>query len=85
METEQIFDVTEVKKKLYRDKPDAVIIGVCKFYILYKCILNDDRFVCFKVPMQDIGDFTFTSPSPAQSLIRWIVVPNNDTEESAEG
>jgi hypothetical protein len=78
--------LTQIKKELYRRKPDATLVKVTKSGILYNTSFYDadeegkitERIsVNFLVPLHEIGDATFEpNETDAQLLIRYII--NNE-------
>lgn len=63
----------EIKKALYKQKPQAefkfVRLGVAYYY----ADLEDQR-VNFEVPVSDMGDVDFGRTMDAKLLIRWLAV-----------
>jgi len=69
-------DVNEIKKWLYRNKPEAKIVYVKKNEILFNCEYSDSlEGLFFAVPLDDIQDAIFYNSMPAQQLIRWLITP----------
>lgn len=60
----------EIKKALYKEKPEAVLQSAKEEGLYYKstCSLGEINFF---IPKNDIGD-GFNDTEPAQLLIRWI-------------
>ena len=76
----------EIKKALYKEKPEATF-NHCKkdmrgIHLLYSCELGGkgpEFLQYFRVPIEDIEDAVFPNTMGAQLLIRYIIQP-----ESAE-
>lgn len=69
--------LTNIKKALYREKPNAYCIHDGKYVYQYWCHISLPHHkkpyrVNFTVPISDMGDATFGLQMPAQLLIRWI-------------
>ncbi len=60
---------TEIKKALYREKPEAVRLSTAGGFAWYEAKLSNQK-VTFKVPENEA--FGFGHIEPAQLLIRWI-------------
>jgi hypothetical protein len=65
-------NLTEIKKELYKQKPQANLRYVRKGYLYYYADLVEQR-VNFEVPVSDIGDADFTPTMDAKLLNRWLV------------
>lgn len=63
---------TELKKELYKQKPDASIRFIRKGVAYYYADLDQER-VNFEVPVDDMGDADFLPTMDAKLLNRWIV------------
>jgi hypothetical protein len=63
---------TEIKKELYKQKPDASIRFIRKGVAYYYADLEQGR-VNFEVPVDDMGDADFLPTMDAKLLNRWIV------------
>lgn len=63
---------TEIKKRLYKEKPEArfqyIRMGVAYYY----ADLSDMR-VHFEIPVSDMGDADFGVTMEAKLLNRWLV------------
>jgi hypothetical protein len=62
----------EIKKALYKEKPNAKFMYVRKGNIHYTTSIASGYEVTFTVPVGDIGDADFLFEMPAQLLNRWI-------------
>jgi hypothetical protein len=73
--------LTEIKKTLYKEKPDAIFYHCRKdargLHLLYSCDLvgENQALIFFRVPMEDIEDGIFPNKMKAQLLSRYIVAP----------
>lgn len=63
---------TEIKKELYKQKPNAVFMHILKGNAHYTADL-DQKKIYFEVPVSDMGDAPFHSVMESQLLIRWIL------------
>ena len=63
----------EIKKALYRQKPQAEIKFIRQGVAYYYADLEEER-VQFEVPVNDMGDADFERTMEAKLLIRWLVV-----------
>lgn len=71
----------EIKKALYKEKPEAHWVasdGHAKHYTA-KTSLGE---VAFEVPFDDMGTATFNDVMPAQLLVRWLKQPAQESPES---
>jgi len=66
----------EIKKALYRQKPNAVLNRIYQNIMYYNAVIDVDsdnaRNLYFEVPVDDIGDATFEVLMDAKLLIRWL-------------
>jgi hypothetical protein len=69
-------NITDIKKELYKQKPEAHLRYIRKGYAHYYADLTDIR-VNFEVPVSDMGDADFTPTMDAKLLNRWLVQPEN--------
>ena len=67
---------TEIKKELYKQKPDAHLRYIRKGVAYYYSDLIESR-VYFEVPISDMGDADFTPTMDAKLLNRWLVNSEN--------
>lgn len=68
-------DKNEIKKELYKQKPEAKLYRVNKSGIIYKLLLETSEgfeHLTFLIPLGDMGDVTFEETEQAQLLIRWL-------------
>ena len=65
--------MTEIKKELYKVKPQAYISSVRQAGILYTTLLNDDFTVNFLVPLHELGETVWSNKMDAKLLIRYIL------------
>ena len=63
---------TEIKKELYKQKPEATLRYIRKGVAYYYADLEQQR-VDFEVPINDMGDADFTPRMDAKLLGRWLV------------
>ncbi len=64
----------EIKKTLYRTKPDAKLIHIGKDGLYYKThVLEDAYDLFFLVPLNDMGDAKWFPFMPAQLLLRYLI------------
>jgi hypothetical protein len=63
---------TEIKKALYKQKPDAHFRYIRKGVAYYYADLEKTR-VQFEIPVSDMGDADFNRTMPAKLLNRWIL------------
>ncbi len=69
-------ELNDVKKQLYKEKPEAKFSHAGKGGLLYYCLLfAGTKMIYFEIPFSDIGDASFLAIMPAQQLIRWIIFP----------
>ena len=61
----------QIKKALYRQKPEARIRFIRKNVAYYYADLEERR-VEFEIPINDMGDADFLPTMEAKLLIRWI-------------
>jgi len=62
---------TEIKKRLYKEKPEARFSHIKMGTAYYYCDLGDENLI-FQIPVSDMGDAQFESRMQAQLLIRWL-------------
>jgi hypothetical protein len=65
----------EIKKQLYKEKPEAKLIMIRKGVAYYgaKIRPNLTYMASFQVPVEDMGDADFLPVMDAKLLIRWLV------------
>lgn len=63
----------EIKKALYREKPQATLSKIVDDIYYYEAKLNNGDNICFAVPISDMGDKLFDNNISAQLLIRWLI------------
>ena len=63
---------TEIKKQLYKQKPDADFQFIRKGIAYYYADLIEQR-VHFEIPVNDMGDADFTARMDAKLLCRWLI------------
>lgn len=66
----QIMTKNEIKKDLYRNKPDAILRQESGGYLYYTALLSDGSIVEFSVPKKESDGFS--DLMEAQLLIRWL-------------
>lgn len=64
-------NTTEIKKALYKQKPEAKIMYVRKGSAFYYADTKEQR-VYFEIPVSDMGEADFLPLMDAKLLIRWI-------------
>lgn len=62
----------EIKKALYKQKPEAHFRFIRKGVAYYYADLEEMR-VNFEIPVSDMGDADFTPTMEGKLLIRWLV------------
>lgn len=65
----------EIKKAIYKQKPLAALQHIKKGIITYTALLeeaDDSLIIYFMVPIDDIGDATFSAFMDAKLLIRYL-------------
>lgn len=77
-------ELNEIKKELYKKKPDANFVSIKNGIAHYKVILQREKDdtegslhyytekVLFDIPITDMGTSEFGPNMPARLLIRWI-------------
>jgi len=73
-------ELNEIKKLLYKTKPDAELINIrsgIAYYQTHMSIKKDDgheynETIRHEVPISDMGTADFYPVMPARLLIRWI-------------
>jgi len=63
---------TEIKKRLYKEKPEALFSHIKMGTAYYYCKLDEETLI-FEIPVSDMGEAQFGSRMEAQLLIRWLV------------
>lgn len=63
---------TEIKKALYRQKPEARLLMIRLGVAYYETGLEDGTVVYFEIPVSDMGDADFFPVMDAKLLNRWI-------------
>lgn len=63
---------TEIKKEIYKSKPEAYLKYIRKGSAFYYAELNEKR-IYFDIPVNDMGDAEFKTTMDAKLLIRWLV------------
>jgi hypothetical protein len=66
-------NVTEIKKEMYKQKPEARIQYIRKGFAYYYSDLENDR-VYFKIPISDMGDADFLPSMDGKHLLRWLYI-----------
>ena len=77
----------DIKKLVYKQKKSAVLSHIKNGIVHYLSTITlesrDEYPILFKIPVDDMGDATFTQIMEANLLLRWLEVLNeeeNDTE-----
>lgn len=66
-------NTNEIKKLLYKQKPQAVLIKKKEGIWIYSAALKEPRiYVDFEVPESDMGDGKFEDKMESHLLIRWL-------------
>jgi hypothetical protein len=61
----------EIKKALYRQKPQADLLYIRNEKAFYEAKLSEQK-IFFEIPVSDMGDADFLPKMDAKHLIRWI-------------
>ena len=61
----------EIKKALYRQKPQADLLYIRNQKAFYEAQLSNQK-IFFEIPVSDMGDADFLPKMDAKLLIRWI-------------
>lgn len=61
----------EIKKALYRQKPQADFLYIRNEKAFYEAQLSEEK-IFFEIPVSDMGDADFLPIMDAKLLIRWI-------------
>lgn len=67
---------TEIRKELYKQKPLAKFVYVRNKIAVYASditVENTDKTIVFEIPIDDMGDATFTDMMDAKLLSRWLI------------
>lgn len=80
-------NINEIKKELYKQRPNASMVNITKSGILYiaSIEMNDGditryKVINFIVPLSEIGDAIFKYTMDAKLLIRYIVTPETENK-----
>lgn len=71
---------TEIKKRLYKQKPKAFLKILRMGVAYYECTIaidNKVEIVNFEIPISDMGNADFYPEMEAKLLNRWIVIDEN--------
>ncbi len=63
---------TEIKKALYKEKPEARLLHINENGAHYETSLEDGSVIYFIVPTSEMGITPFYSTMDAKSLNRWL-------------
>lgn len=74
-------NTTEIKKELYKQKPVATLMFIRKGYAYYYTDLEGMR-VNFDIPIDDMGEASFSPNMDAKLLCRWITLPLNNNDDN---
>jgi len=78
----------EIKKELYRRNPYAKFVYAQNKYLHYRARLvfldSADVSINFAIPFIDMGDSKFEASVAAKHLIRYMVIPENQTTNGLE-
>jgi len=66
-------ELNEIKKKLYKENPTAVLHSVRKDGILYTTGFGENT-INFRVPLDELGETVWERNIDAKLLIRYIIV-----------
>ena len=61
----------EIKKALYKEKPEASLLMIRKGVAYYETSING-YVIYFEIPIDDMGDADFFPKMDAKLLNRWI-------------
>ena len=64
--------LTNVKKKLYRENPEAIFLMVKSGIAYYDTQFKDGTVLDFEVPVNDMGEAAYMGRMDSKLLIRWI-------------
>jgi hypothetical protein len=67
----EMMNTIEIKKALYKQKPEAQFMYIRKESAYYQANLNEGK-VFFQIPVSDMGDADFLPTMEAKLLGRWI-------------
>lgn len=74
--------LTEIKKALYKERPEAKFLHARKsnlgVFLVYGCTIGADGStpnLFFEIPATELGDGLFLNTMAAQLLIRYIIQP----------
>lgn len=62
----------EIKKALYKQKPEAQLLMIRLSVAYYETSLDDGTVIYFEIPTEDMGDADFFPKMDAKLLQRWI-------------
>lgn len=65
---------TEIKKALYKQKPEAKLMFIRGGVAYYETIINENYIVNFEVPVDDMGDADYFPSMDAKLLARYIKI-----------
>lgn len=65
-------DKNEIKKALYKEKPEANFISATKDGLIYRTMVGGEG-VTFLIPLNDMSSAIFTRIVEAHLMIRWII------------
>lgn len=65
-------NLNDIKKKLYKEEPDAILMYVDGSGARYNTVFDDGVVVFFQVPANEMGTTSFYPVMEAKYLIRWI-------------
>ena len=68
--------LTEIKKEILKQKPQARLSYIRKGSAYYYADLSEKR-VYFEIPVSDMGDADFGAVMEAKLLNRWILLTDN--------
>lgn len=71
-------NTNDIKKILYKEKPSAKLSFKSETAVVYQATTSVGTLL-FEVPVSEAKNFN--NDEPAQLLIRWLVIPQNDTTQ----
>lgn len=71
----------ELKKTLYREKPQARLLYIKGKAVWYEAIVGG-QIVLFSIPLDDVGDADFLPIMQAQLLIRYLIYEEKEKTDS---
>ena len=67
-----VMEQNELKKRIYKEKPNAVFVNAYKGHLNYHSELEDGTQIPISIPFEDLADAPFDKNIETKFLIRWI-------------